>query len=84
MDPPSLVCYKCLKSFMKRNYKSFCFPCRGGCSKVICYHCAERYGIKINEILGFDSDDENEIKYQNEFACYDFTFLCEECMTKKH
>ena len=57
---------------------AFVFPCRG-CSKVICNHCAEKYGIKINEFLGFNSEDDNEIRYMNEHSGEDFTFLCEEC-----
>ena len=84
MDLPSLcLCYKCLKSFTKRNYKLFYYPCRGGCGKIICDPCSQMYGIEINELGGFDSDDENEIKYQNEHTGEDSTFLCEECFAIK-
>ena len=64
MDDPYCVCYKCKKSYTKRNYKCFCYPCSGGCGKIICHGCSEKCNIRINE--NFSENARNEIKYDND------------------
>ena len=49
MDDPYCVCYKCSKSYTKRNYNCFCYPCSGGCGKIICHGCSQKCNIRIND-----------------------------------
>ena len=78
-----LVCNRCHKTFSDKDYKFYCYPCRGGCGKIVCGICVDKDKIEILEFLGFDSDDEHEIKYHNEHQNEEDTFLCEDCSDMK-
>ena len=48
-----LVCYRCHKTFPDKGYKNYCYPCRGGCGKIVCDFCVDKDKIEIIELLGF-------------------------------
>ena len=75
-------CFKCGKIFNEYDFNIFLYPCRKS-SKIVCDHCVRKYHIRIDDGLeGFDSEDENEIKYMNEHADDFMSFLCRRCEIK--